>query len=423
MPPETQASFYCLECEMLVGPMGKCPVCEMQTINLSGLPAKAELPAKEALLGQEFGGCEIRDVGERDALSVTCRAQQVSLNRPATLKIYPLSKLLLPVIRQTVVAARRMASLSHPCIAPIYKVGVRDSLLFVALPLAERTLKDHLASRPIDPPGALAILKQIAEGVRFAHNEGLLHGNLRPENILVDAQGQCKIFNFGAPVDDSVDSQFYWPPERWLAKEVDGRGDLYSLGLIFYQMLCGFRPFEVREPDKLMFAHVNLTPSAPYQVRSTIPRGLSAIAMKLLEKDPESRYPTGKDLMDDITRYEANLSVRAHQERQKTVLCKLCETENAVDEVYCTFCKEPLSGRRPTVRVGQRSDEFQCDVCKRFIVRGAAACGNCMSPVCTRCRTGTRSDSARGFCPRCEAEVPKDPGLLKKMTDFFRKKK
>lgn len=421
--PQTQDSCYCLECEMLVGPLDKCPVCEMQTLNLSVLPQRAEMPSELSLVGQDFGGCQIRHVVSKDACSFTCRAVQVSLNRPATLRLIPLSKVLLPHIRQTVHAARKVASLNHHAIAQIFKVGVRDRILFIAIQLGEKTLRDRLKVKPLSPADALPVMRQIAEGLRFAHNEGLIHGDLKPDDIYVDEKGDCKITNFSTPTteEDAPTCRFYWPPERWLAKDIDARADMYSLGVVYYELLCGVRPFEVDEPEKLMFAHVNLPPAPPHQVRAHIPRELGHIVMKLLEKDPESRYATAKELIDDLKRFDAKVSVKAHEERGKKTACPLCETENSMDDVYCSFCKEPLSGTRPEVQFAENNDEFICDVCKRRVDRSSAACGNCMNPVC-RCRRGTVT-GASGLCPRCEAARPPDKGLLKKMTDFFRKKK
>jgi serine/threonine protein kinase len=406
---------------MLVGPLDKCPVCEMQTLNLSVLPQRAEIPADASVVGQEFGGCEVHQVVSRDACSLTCRAVQVSLNRPATLKLFPLSKTLLPHIRQTVHAARKVASVNHPAIAQIFKVGVRDQILFIAVQVGEKTLRDRL--KAVTPAEAIPLFRQISEGLRFAHNEGLIHGDLKPEHVYIDEKGQCKITNFGLPIGAEEEStcRFYWPPERWLAKDIDARADMYSLGVIFYELLCGVRPFEVQEPEKLMFAHVNLPPAPPQQVRPGVPRELGHIVLKLLEKDPESRYATAKDLLDDLQRFESKSSVKAHEERGKKAVCKLCETENSIDEIYCTFCKEPLSGKRPEVTFAESEHEFICNVCKRRVDCSSAACGNCMNPVC-RCRKGTVT-GASGLCPTCEAARPPDKGLLKKMTDFFRKKK
>jgi serine/threonine protein kinase len=430
--PEPLASFYCLECEMLVGPLDKCPVCELQTLNTGDLPQKAKPPPDSELLGQEFGGCQVQQVLSRRSVWITAQGVQTALNRPALVKLYPLSKLLLPHIRRTVHAARKVASLSHPSIAQVYKVGVRDLFLFIVLQhFRGPTLRDRLSGSPPSPQEAEALFKQIAEGMRLAHNEGLIHGDLKPENIHLDDRGTPKISDFGTPTgtvefsepEETVDCQFYWSPERWLAKDIDARADLYSLGVIFYEMLCGSRPFEVREPQKLMFAHVNLPPAPPAQVRPAVPRELSAVAMKLLEKDPEQRYATVKDLLDDLQRYESRAAVRATQEAVRTVRCKLCDTENPAGEIYCHVCQEPIAGKRPTIRIADNPDEFQCNICQRYVPRGSAACPNCMNAVCPRCGSGVSAGS-NGLCPACvKASPPSDAGLLKKMTEFFRKKK
>ncbi|MDD9369585.1 MAG: protein kinase [Acidimicrobiales bacterium] len=199
-----------------------------------------------------------------------------------------------------------VARLSHPAIVNVYDTCSDDGIEAIVMELVRgQTLRQRLDDGPIDPWVAANIAAQVAGALSVAHAAGLVHRDIKPANILLSEDGRVKVGDFGiAKAAESADltqegsflgTAKYLAPEQVEAKPVDGRTDLYSLGIVLYEMLCGRVPFEADSSSGTALARLHSDPQRPRLVKANVPRELEAITMRLLARDPAGRYPTATD--------------------------------------------------------------------------------------------------------------------------------
>jgi tRNA A-37 threonylcarbamoyl transferase component Bud32 len=199
-----------------------------------------------------------------------------------------------------------VARLSHPAIVNVYDTCSDDGVEAIVMELVRgQTLRERLDDGQVDPWVAANIAAQVAGALSVAHAAGLVHRDIKPANILLSEDGRVKVGDFGiAKAAESADltqegsflgTAKYLAPEQVEAKPVDGRTDLYSLGIVLYEMLCGRVPFEADSSSGTALARLHSDPQRPRLVRAGVPRELEAITMRLLARDPAGRYPTATD--------------------------------------------------------------------------------------------------------------------------------
>ena len=208
--------------------------------------------------------------------------------------------------------ARAAGSLNHKNIVTIYDVGRSGDVAYMAMEFIEGVeLRAMLAAgKPLPVAQAVAIAAQVAEGLAYAHHHGVVHRDIKPANIMVVANGPVKITDFGiARMRASGDltqtgmmlgSPKYMSPEQVIGKRADYRSDLFSLGIILYEMLGGAAPFNGENVTALMYQIVNFAPPAPSAVNSAVPELLDYIVAKMLAKPLEERYQNAQDLARDL---------------------------------------------------------------------------------------------------------------------------
>jgi serine/threonine-protein kinase len=199
-----------------------------------------------------------------------------------------------------------VARLSHPAIVNVYDTCSDDGVEAIVMELVRgQTLRERLDDGPLDPWVAANIAAQVAGALSVAHAAGLVHRDIKPANILLSEDGRVKVGDFGiAKAAESADltqegsflgTAKYLAPEQVEAKPVDGRTDLYSLGVVLYEMLCGRVPFEADSSSGTALARLHADPQRPRLVKAGVPRELEAITMRLLAREPAGRYPTATD--------------------------------------------------------------------------------------------------------------------------------
>jgi tRNA A-37 threonylcarbamoyl transferase component Bud32 len=204
-----------------------------------------------------------------------------------------------------------VARLSHPAIVNVYDTCSANGTEAIVMELVRgHTLRDRLDEGPLDPWVAANIAAQVAGALDVAHAAGLVHRDIKPANILLSEDGRVKVGDFGiAKAAESADltqegsfvgTAKYLAPEQVESKPVDGRTDLYSLGIVLYEMLCGRVPFEGDSSSATALARLHQDPMRPRQVRPGIPRALEAITMRLLARNPDDRYPTSADVRAEL---------------------------------------------------------------------------------------------------------------------------
>ncbi len=264
---------------------------------------------------ESVGRYEIRAELGRGTMGVVYRAYDPDLGRDVALK----------VIRPTLGdaepqkyeerflnEARSAARLSHPTIVVVHDVG-RDPVsgtLFMALELLRgRTLQAILGERgPLPWREALALVERVAEGLHHAHERGIVHRDVKPANIMVLESGEPKIMDFGiAKVEASqltaagqlFGTPLYMSPEQALARPVDARSDLFSLGAVLYEVLAGRRAFAGDSVHGIVVQVIQSAPPLPSALRAGIPGEVDGVVMRCLAKDPARRYPSGRALAED----------------------------------------------------------------------------------------------------------------------------
>jgi serine/threonine-protein kinase len=196
-----------------------------------------------------------------------------------------------------------VARLSHPAIVSVYDTCSDDGVEAIVMELVRgRTLRQQLDEGPVDPWLAANIAAQVCGALSVAHAAGLVHRDIKPANILLSEDGRVKVGDFGiAKAAESADltqegsflgTAKYLAPEQVEAGPVDGRTDLYGVGVVLYEMLCGRVPFEGDSSSSTALARLHSDPQRPRLVKPGIPRELETITLRLLARSPDDRYPT-----------------------------------------------------------------------------------------------------------------------------------
>jgi eukaryotic-like serine/threonine-protein kinase len=217
--------------------------------------------------------------------------------------------------------ARAAASLNYPNIVQVYDLGTTsDGTYYIAMEhVPGATLKDKILKEgPLEDSEAVRLASQIADALGVAHARGIVHRDVKPQNVLLGAEGDAKVADFGvaraASATSSVSSgeqvlgtAKYMSPEQATGDRVGPASDLYSLGVVLYEMLTGEVPFDADSEVGVAMKHVNEAPRPPSERNPTVPEGLDAVVMKLLQKRPEDRYPGAAELVADLGRLDEGL--------------------------------------------------------------------------------------------------------------------
>ena len=303
------------------------------------VPGATPLPAS-------FGDYELVEEIGRGGMGIVYRAVQQSLGRTVALKMLLRRDLASPAdlvrFRSEAEAAAR---LDHPGIVPIFEVGEHDGLPFYSMRLIEgTTLAKRLAQGPLPPREAAATLAKVADAVQAAHDRGVLHRDLKPSNILIDPGGEPLVSDFGLAkrLEDSdsvthtgaiLGTPCYMSPEQAAGSrgDVGPTSDIWSLGAILYQMICGRPPFQASTPMDTLLAVLEADPPAPRSVTPAADRDLEMIALKSLQKPQDLRYASAAALAIDLRAALAGEPIAARRGGLADVVGRLFrETHHAV---------------------------------------------------------------------------------------------
>src|SRR5579863_495944 len=215
--------------------------------------------------------------------------------------------------------AKAASALQHPNIVQVYDYGQTDGNYFIVMELIEGTdLRRYLRSRGVlDTERAIIIAHDVALGLGAAHRRGIVHRDVKPQNVLVGRDGSIKLTNFGiASVYKDINAERltttgmtlgtvqYYAPEQAQGEIVSPAADVYALGIVMYEMLTGKPPFDGDTPVSVAVRHIQDLPEPPRKQNPKIPPGLEALILRCLEKDPRDRYPDGDALADALDNYE-----------------------------------------------------------------------------------------------------------------------
>jgi eukaryotic-like serine/threonine-protein kinase len=227
--------------------------------------------------------------------------------------------------------AKNAASLSHPNIVSIYDRGEAEGTYYIAMEYLDgRSLKELIVTRGPAPVNvAIDYARQILAAIRFAHRHGIVHRDIKPHNVLVDAEGRLKVTDFGiaragtsqmTEAGSIIGTAQYLSPEQAKGAPVDQTSDLYSVGVVLYELLTGVVPFTGDTPVEIAMKHLSSPPEAPSAKRAEIPRDLDMIVLRALAKDPADRYQNADEMDADLARVARGAAVSPETEEAATAI-------------------------------------------------------------------------------------------------------
>jgi serine/threonine-protein kinase len=269
------------------------------------------LARAEPLAGAVIGHYTILSLIGSGGMGSVYRARDALLERDVALKFLPPLSTRLDDEERLLMEARSAAAMEHPNVCTIHEIGqTDDGRPFIAMALHEgETLKDRLQRGPLSLDEAVATGVQIARGLGAAHARGILHRDVKPGNVMLGADGTVRLLDFGlatvtdasrAPSSGTAGTVAYMSPEQARGDPLDPRADLWSLGVVLYEMLAGARPFGGEDDRTLLESILHEDPAPVSQRRPEIPEPLARAVERLLRKDPDARYARAADVLADL---------------------------------------------------------------------------------------------------------------------------
>jgi len=307
-------------------PVGICPKCllaaGLDSVGDEAFDPSATVSAADASpplpTVRYIGDYELLEEIARGGMGVVYKGRQVSLNRIVALKMILSGELASEAdIERFHIEARAAANLKHPNIVAIHEVGQHEGRYYFSMDyVAGQTLADIIQNGPLPAKKAAQYAKAIAEAIHFAHQQGTLHRDLKPQNLLIDADDQPQITDFGLAKRVEHDSGLtatgaimgtpsYMSPEQALGKqgELAPHSDVYSLGSVLYEMLTGRPPFCAASAVETLRQVIDNPPVPLRKLNSDVPQDLETICLKCLEKSPHPRYQSAGELAEDLARF------------------------------------------------------------------------------------------------------------------------
>jgi serine/threonine protein kinase/tetratricopeptide (TPR) repeat protein len=282
------------------------------------------------MIGLTLGHYRILEKVGAGGMGVVYRARDEQLERDVALKVLPSGTLDNEASRRNFrKEALALAKLNHPNIETVYEFATQDGMDFLVMEFVPgKTLADKLLNGALPEKEVVALGMQIAAALGEAHERGIVHRDLKPRNIAITAKGQAKVLDFGlakllrpasvASTDTITDTQAivgtlpYMSPEQLQGESVDARSDIFTIGAVLYEMATNCRAFGERLPSRLVDTILHETPVTPRALNRRISAGLESIILKCLDKDPDQRYQSAKELLVDLRRLGEPVSARTN---------------------------------------------------------------------------------------------------------------
>ncbi len=286
------------------------------------------------MIGQKISHYQILEKLGEGGMGVVYKALDTKLNRHVALKFLPSN-----VAKDTQEKARfvhdaqAISSLNHPHIATIHDVEEEGEKHFIVLEYIEGgTLKQNIKQEQLHLPLALKYATQVADGLAYAHKKGIIHRDIKGDNVMITSEDRIKITDFGlaklkgdtkvTKTGSTVGTAAYLSPEQARGEDVDHRSDIFSFGVVLYEMLTGELPFKAEHEAASIYLILNEQPAVPSALDRRIPHRMDSVVMKMLEKDRSTRYQNAEEVSSALqeVRTEMDRSVQAEKTKAIAVL-------------------------------------------------------------------------------------------------------
>jgi predicted Ser/Thr protein kinase/pimeloyl-ACP methyl ester carboxylesterase len=307
-------SKFCSDCGSPLSPGAKAGA----GAERASLTKTLETPVRLLKPGAVIAG-KYRIVEEVGAggMGVVYKAEDLKLKRAVALKFLPPHLMDAPELKERfLIEAQAAAALSHPNICTIHEVGEDEGRPYIAMEYVEgETLRDRIRKGPLEPEEAVDIINQVAAGLAEAHAKGIIHRDVKSANIMVTPKGQAKVMDFGLAKlrggssltrsQTTLGTVAYMSPEQARGEELDPRTDIWSLGVVLYEMLTGELPFRGDRDLSIIHSIVHEEPKPIRERKPPVPEELQRIIARTLKKKREARYGSAEELLKDLKVFEA----------------------------------------------------------------------------------------------------------------------
>jgi serine/threonine protein kinase len=310
----------------------------------------------EGMIGRAFGAYTVTGFLGRGGMATVFKGYHAALDRNVAIKVMAADMLEDEnFLKRFGNEARLLAKLQHPHILPIYDFGETDGVPYIVMPLMNDSLKDKLKpGEPLTLDEALPILNAIGQALDFAHTQGVLHRDVKPNNVLFDQHDNPFLADFGIARAMQASRGLtgtgilgtleYMSPEQARGDALDGRSDVYSFGIMAHQMLTGHLAFSSTTPAGMLFKHISEPPRPPREFNPALPATVDQILLKVLAKDPNQRYQTASDFTKALR--DAHAGVVSHTPTQQVVAALTREVDNPPPQP--AYKPPPVAQRFPT---------------------------------------------------------------------------
>ena len=289
------------------------------------------------LVGTTLGNYRVSELIGQGGMASVFRATQTTLNRDVAIKVLSGLQARDPIFRQRFIReAKAVAQLSHPNIVQIFDFGDNADLgiLYIVMELITGGSLRDFKNRQVPVEEAVPIIATVAQALTSAHQRGIIHRDIKPNNILISGDSRPMLSDFGlaqmgegslyTESGTTVGTPAYMSPEQVMGEKLDGRADIYSLGMVLYELLAGRPAFQAETPLALLHQQVYEQPTLPRQINTNIPRSLEAVLMRAIAKDRNERHRTSdefsEELLKSINKDASDATVRVRMPSVNTIM-------------------------------------------------------------------------------------------------------